>query len=79
VLERSLHAHRKVRPASGIRTIMCVVVFRCSVWLCAVVFACWSGLTFCNVGVLSMLECTVLFQVTFVVIICINRRNCGVA
>jgi hypothetical protein len=33
----------------------------------------------CNVVVLSMLERTVIFQVTSIVIICINRRDCGVA
>jgi hypothetical protein len=44
----------------------------------AVVFTCWSGLTFCNVVVINVLECTIIFQVTSTVIICINMRNCGV-
>jgi hypothetical protein len=44
-----------------------------------VVFTCWSGLTFNNVGVPSVHECRIIFQVTSIVIICINKRNCGVA
>jgi hypothetical protein len=44
-----------------------------------VVFTYWSGLTFCNVGMPSVFECTVLFKVTFIVIIWINKRNGGVA
>jgi hypothetical protein len=34
---------------------------------------------FCKVVVLSMLEHTIIFQFTSIVIICINMMDCGVA
>jgi hypothetical protein len=74
-------AHRKARPASGIRNsyVCCGIQMLCMV-MCAVVFRMFgvvlrSVMSVCS----SMLECTILFQVTSIVIICINRRElwCG--